>query len=90
MAEMESSLHQLTTIVTGSTGLQRRVALLERSIDVNGTIRAGNRSRIYPVRTYSMRDIDSTACAGIFLYNVLSYQIALTKNVSIISRVKIN
>ncbi|EFN66210.1 Cubilin [Camponotus floridanus] len=48
LAEMESSLHQLTTIVTGSTGLQRRVALLERSIDVNGTSRVGNRSRIYP------------------------------------------
>jgi len=43
---MENSLHQLTTIVTGATGLQRRVALLERSIDMNSTIRAGNRSRI--------------------------------------------
>ncbi|XP_012062648.1 PREDICTED: cubilin [Atta cephalotes] len=46
LAEMENSLHQLTTIVTGTTGLQRRVALLERSIDMNNTIRTGNRSRI--------------------------------------------
>ncbi|XP_011637168.1 cubilin-like [Pogonomyrmex barbatus] len=45
MSEMENSLYQLTTIVTGATGLQTRVALLERSIDVNGTIRVGNRSR---------------------------------------------
>ncbi|XP_029168402.1 cubilin-like [Nylanderia fulva] len=48
LAEMESSLHQLMTVVTGPTGLQGRVTQLERSIDVNGTIRAGNRSRIYP------------------------------------------
>ncbi|XP_071569184.1 cubilin isoform X2 [Temnothorax nylanderi] len=46
LAEMENSLYQLTTIVTGATGLQRRVSLLERSIDMNSTIRAGNRSRI--------------------------------------------
>nr|XP_012218853.1 PREDICTED: cubilin-like [Linepithema humile] len=46
LTQMQSSLHQLTTIVTGSTGLQRRVALLERAIDGNGTIRSGNGSRI--------------------------------------------
>ncbi|EFN89302.1 Cubilin, partial [Harpegnathos saltator] len=46
LAEMESSLQQLTTIVTGSTGLQRRVALLERNIDTNITNRIGNRTRI--------------------------------------------
>ncbi|KAL0113327.1 hypothetical protein PUN28_012468 [Cardiocondyla obscurior] len=45
LAEMENSLNQLTTIVTGTTGLQRRVAQLERSIDTNSTIRAGNKSR---------------------------------------------
>ncbi|XP_039305004.1 cubilin isoform X2 [Solenopsis invicta] len=46
LAEMETSLQQLTTIVTGTTGLQRRVSLLERNIDMNNTIRPGNRSRI--------------------------------------------
>ncbi|TGZ53188.1 Cubilin [Temnothorax longispinosus] len=51
LAEMENSLYQLTTIVTGATGLQRRVSLLERSIDMNSTIRAGNRSRI-PTGSY--------------------------------------
>lgn len=64
LAEMENSLQQLTTIVTGTTGLQRRVALLERNIDMNSTIRTGNRSRI-PVR---MRNIESTACDDIFFY----------------------
>ncbi|XP_050461753.1 cubilin-like [Cataglyphis hispanica] len=48
LAEIESSLHHLTSIVTGSTGLQRRVALLERNIAMNSTIRSENRSREYP------------------------------------------
>ncbi|XP_014475365.1 PREDICTED: cubilin [Dinoponera quadriceps] len=43
LAEMERSLQQLTTIVTGSTGLQRRVTQLERDIDTNITNNAGNR-----------------------------------------------
>lgn len=64
LADMENSLHQLTTIVTGTTGLQRRVALLERSIDMNSTIRAGNRSRIPVI----MRNIEPTACDDIFVY----------------------
>lgn len=77
LAEMEFSLQHLTTIVTGTTGLQRRVALLERSIDMNGTIRAGNRSRI-PVR---MRNIESTACDDIFFYiPVPNYTSARIKN----------
>ncbi|RLU24405.1 hypothetical protein DMN91_002494 [Ooceraea biroi] len=45
LAVMENSLERLATIVTGPLGLQRRVALLERGIDANGTNRAGNRSR---------------------------------------------
>ncbi|KAH0948163.1 hypothetical protein HN011_006977 [Eciton burchellii] len=51
LAVMENTLEQLTTIVTGPSGLQRRVALLERGIDTNGTNHAENRSRIpnYPM-----------------------------------------
>jgi len=47
---MENTLEQLATVVTGPSGLQRRVALLERGIDANGTNRAENRSRV-PVGT---------------------------------------
>lgn len=55
LAVMENSLEQLTTIVTGPSGLQKRVALLERGIDANGTYRPGNRSRTL-VRTQEHKD----------------------------------
>lgn len=76
LAEMETSLQYLTIIVTGTTGLQKRVALLERSIDMNGTIRAGNKSHI-PVR---MRNIESTACDDIFFYIPVPNYSARIKN----------
>jgi len=71
LAEMESSLHQLTTIVTGTTGLQRRVALLERSIDMNSTIRVGNRSRI-PVRMCNIESQLAMTYFSISPYQIIS------------------
>jgi len=69
LAEMENSLHQLTTIVTGTTGLQRRVALLERSIDMNSTIRVGNRSRI------SVRMCNIKSQLAMTYFSISPYQI---------------
>ncbi|EZA59389.1 Cubilin [Ooceraea biroi] len=59
LAVMENSLERLATIVTGPLGLQRRVALLERGIDANGTNRAGNRSRTqnYPIPGFARNSI---------------------------------